>query len=164
MMGELANMWVIMSVRQSEERGRSRRETESVGKTNDLRLRHALVFGVGWVFVVLGFVGIFVPVLPTTPFLLLAAWCFLRSNERAYAWLCDHRILGPYVKSYLAGRGMPVRAKAVSILLVWLTCGTSAAFALDNIYGRMAVLACALIATTMILRVRSSRPEDSLPM
>lgn len=75
--------------------------------------------GVGLVCVGLGAIGIFVPVLPTTPFLLLAAWCFIRSSRRLHAWLLGHRRLGPYVAGFLDGGGMPRRAKRTTLVTLW---------------------------------------------
>ena len=73
-----------------------------------------------------GILGIFLPVLPTTPFLLLAATCFVRSSEQLYRWLLTNRWTGEYIHNYREGRGMPLRAKVISILLLWLTLGCSA--------------------------------------
>ncbi|ASP40910.1 hypothetical protein CHH28_11350 [Bacterioplanes sanyensis] len=81
-------------------------------------LRH-LVFACGWLAVALGVIGIFLPVLPTTPFLLLAAACFLRTSTRFYQWLIHHPRLGNYVIYYLGGKGMPWRAKMYSLALMW---------------------------------------------
>lgn len=88
-------------------------------------LRH-LLFACGWVAVLLGMVGIFLPVMPTTPFLLLAAACFIRSSERFYDWLVGHPRLGPYLTYYLDGGGMPYRAKVYTLLLMWGSMGLSA--------------------------------------
>ena len=76
--------------------------------------------------VAIGVVGIVVPVLPTTPFLLLAAACFVRSSPRLHAWLLAHRRLGPYVAGFIDGTGMPAHAKRVSLAALWLTIGVSA--------------------------------------
>jgi uncharacterized membrane protein YbaN (DUF454 family) len=67
----------------------------------------------------LGVLGIFLPVLPTTPFLLVAAACFVRSSDRLYGWLLEHRHLGPYVRDFRSGRGIPLRAKVVSLSMIW---------------------------------------------
>lgn len=75
----------------------------------------------GWVALILGLVGIPLPVLPTTPFLLLAAACFLRSSPRFHQWLVNHRLLGSYLRFYLDGRGLPRRAKVGTITVLWLT-------------------------------------------
>lgn len=63
----------------------------------------------------IGVVGVFVPLLPTTPFLLLAAACFFRSSDRLYSWLVNHKWLGSYIRNYREHRAMTRRAKAVSV-------------------------------------------------
>lgn len=82
----------------------------------------------------LGFVGIFVPVLPTTAFLLLAAWCFARSNERFYNWLLSNRLFGKYLTSYLEGKGVPVKTKIISVSLLWTTILISVVFFVANLW------------------------------
>lgn len=79
----------------------------------------ALLIGLGWLSVVLGFIGIFLPVLPTTPFLLLAAACFVRTSPRFYQWLVSHPRMGKYLVYYLDGKGMPLRAKIYTLILMW---------------------------------------------
>lgn len=78
-----------------------------------------LLMCVGWLAVVLGVLGIFLPLLPTTPFLLLAAACFVRSSPAFYRWLLGHPRLGKYLHYYLSGSGMPMRAKIYTLLLIW---------------------------------------------
>ena len=68
----------------------------------------------------LGVLGIFLPVLPTVPLLLLAAACFARSSERFHQWLLTHKRLGPMIKSYTSGQGIPLRAKLTAIGMLWL--------------------------------------------
>jgi uncharacterized membrane protein YbaN (DUF454 family) len=82
----------------------------------------------------LGFVGIFVPVLPTTAFLLLAAWCYARSSERFYNWLLGNRLFGKYLTSYIEGRGVPLKTKILSLSLLWITILSSVLFFVENIY------------------------------
>ncbi|GAB4281447.1 MAG: YbaN family protein [Coriobacteriia bacterium] len=68
-----------------------------------------------------GIIGMFVPMWPTTPFLLLAAACYVRSSERLYGWLIEHRHLGPYILDFRTGRGIPLRVKVVVLGLMWIT-------------------------------------------
>ena len=75
----------------------------------------------GWAMLVLGVVGIFVPLLPTTPFLLLAAWAFCRSSPRLYDRLLAHPCLGAYVRNFREYRAIPLRAKIISVTLIWAT-------------------------------------------
>jgi uncharacterized membrane protein YbaN (DUF454 family) len=70
---------------------------------------------VGWLSVVLGVIGIFLPVMPTTPFLLLAAACFMRTSPKFYKWLVGHPRLGKYLVYYLEGKGIPLKAKVYTI-------------------------------------------------
>ncbi|MGK0405636.1 MAG: uncharacterized membrane protein YbaN (DUF454 family) [Oleispira sp.] len=70
---------------------------------------------VGWLSVVLGVIGIFLPVMPTTPFLLLAAACFMRTSPKFYHWLVGHPRLGKYLVYYLEGKGIPLKAKVYTI-------------------------------------------------
>ena len=80
----------------------------------------------GWVSIVAGIVGIFIPLVPTVPFLLLAAACFARSSERFHDWLIKHNHLGPLVRDYLNGGGMPLRVKGMAIGMIWVSFPTSA--------------------------------------
>ena len=69
----------------------------------------------------LGIIGIFVPILPTTPFLLLAAWLLARSSKRLHAWLLNHKILGSYIKDFQEHKALPIHVKVVSVSNLWLT-------------------------------------------
>jgi uncharacterized membrane protein YbaN (DUF454 family) len=88
----------------------------------------------------LGFVGIFVPVLPTTAFLLLAAWCYAHSSEWFYIWLLGNRMFGKYLTSYLEGRGVPLKTKILSLSLLWLTILSSVLFFVEIIYVDLLLL------------------------
>jgi uncharacterized membrane protein YbaN (DUF454 family) len=78
-----------------------------------------LLVAAGLVCVGLGAVGVFVPLLPTTPFLLLAAACFARSSDRFYHWLMTHRWLGSYIRNYVERRATTLATKAASIAMLW---------------------------------------------
>ena len=83
-------------------------------------MKHVLL-SLGWLSLACGVAGIFVPLLPTTPFLLLSAALFFRSSPRAYAWLLGHKRLGPYIRDFRENRSMPMRAKVAALTLLWLT-------------------------------------------
>lgn len=69
----------------------------------------------------LGILGIFLPVLPTTPLLLLAATLFLRGNRRLYDWLLNHPTLGTYIRNFKEHKAIPLKVKVISVSLLWLT-------------------------------------------
>lgn len=116
-------------------------------------VRYALL-AVGWLSVLLGVIGIFVPVLPTTPFLLLAAACFVRSSRRVYHWLVDHRHLGPWIRDYLEGNGIPLKAKVYAIGLMWLSIAFSC-YLVPLPWARAGMLASAVLVSLYILRQKT---------
>ncbi len=118
--------------------------------------RYALI-AAGSILVVIGAVGVVVPLLPTTPFLLLAAACYIRSSPKFYAWLIGNRILGAYIRDYLSGAGMPVRAKALTLSLLWVTIGATAVFAVESTAIRILLLIIALGVSAHIILIRTRR-------
>ena len=72
--------------------------------------------------------GIFIPLLPTTPFLLAAAACYARGSPRLYRWLLNNKIFGVYIKDWREGRGIPLKSKVVAIILLYLSVGYSVIF------------------------------------
>lgn len=117
------------------------------------RLLRWLLICIGLVSTGLGVIGIFVPLLPTTPFLLLAAACFARSSERFHTWLIEHSHLGPIIKGYLDGSGIPLRAKQTSITLVWLTIGSSSLLLVNIIWIQGLLILLALAITCYLWRL-----------
>ncbi len=116
-----------------------------------------LLVAAGFFFVGLGVVGAFLPLLPTTPFLLLAAACFARSSERFYRWLLGNRWFGVYLRDYREGRGIPVRIKVVTIGALWVVIGLSAAFAVSSLIVRVILLLIAAAVTAHILSIKPKR-------
>ena len=80
-----------------------------------------LVVAIGYLCVVLGVLGIFLPVLPTTPFLLLASYLFYRSSPKAQQWLLGHKYLGPYITDFQIHKSISLRVKVYSISMFWIT-------------------------------------------
>lgn len=81
-------------------------------------VRWTLLFA-GTVFVGIGILGIFLPLLPTTVFFLIAAWCYARSSERLYDWLHHNRYFGKYIKNYRQGHGITLSGKIITIVILW---------------------------------------------
>ena len=78
---------------------------------------------VGAISSVLGIIGIFLPMLPTTPFLLLSAATWVKASPSLYDWLLNHKVLGEYIRNFREHRAIPLRVKIISVSLVWLTIG-----------------------------------------
>ena len=92
------------------------------------RPRRAVFFCLGCLFVGLGAVGVILPLIPTTPFLLLAAACYARSSRRFYDWLLANRIFGPTIRHWQESGSVALRTKVVAITLLVLTLGSSVVF------------------------------------
>ena len=106
----------------------------------------------------LGLVGIFVPLLPTTPFLLLAAALWVRSSPRLYAWLLAHRRLGPYIRNFRENRAIPLRAKILSVTLLWATLLYCIFFVVEEWWwAQLALLTVAVGVTWHILSFATLR-------
>ena len=123
------------------------------------KLKRGLLVSAGTVFTATGIIGIFVPILPTTPFLLLAAACYLRSSQRFYNWLLGNRFFGAYVRNYLQGRGMPRKVKIATIFLLWLTISCSIIFAVQALVIRAVLLVIAIGVTVHIILIKTT-PKD----
>jgi uncharacterized membrane protein YbaN (DUF454 family) len=94
------------------------------GTVNNQILRNCIL-AVGFIATGLAILGIFLPLVPTVPLLLLAAACFARSSERFHHWLINHQKLGPMINCYVNGQGIPLSAKITAIVLVWLSISIS---------------------------------------
>lgn len=116
-------------------------------------VRYALLT-LGWLCVVLGVIGIFVPVLPTTPFLLLAAACFVRSSRRFYLWLVGHPKLGPWIRDYLEGQGIPLKGKVYAIGLMWSSIALSCVL-VPLPWARVFMLTSAVLVSLYILKQKT---------
>lgn len=80
---------------------------------------------VGSIAVILAILGVFLPLLPTTPFLLLASACYLRGSKRMHRWLLNNRVFGEYLRNYEEGKGIPLKAKVIALVLLWASLALS---------------------------------------
>jgi len=126
--------------------------------------RYALIVA-GMVSVGIGAVGVVVPLLPTTPFLLLAAWCFARSSERLHRWLVGHPRLGQYVVGFLYGGGMSRKAKATALAVLWSGIVVSAVIVLwqleAQLWKAVAVAGLAAVGTGVSVFIATRAGSDS---
>jgi uncharacterized membrane protein YbaN (DUF454 family) len=109
----------------------------------------------GTVSLALGIIGIIIPVLPTTPFILLTAWCYLRGSEKFHTRLLNHPRLGPIVEEYSDDRGMRKESKQKAILMTWVAVLLTATFILDTFQLRALVIGLAGIGTIVMLRLKT---------
>jgi uncharacterized protein len=123
------------------------------------KLVRAVLIASGSLSVGLGMLGIVLPVLPTTPFLLLAAACYLRSSRRLHRWLLTNRVFGEYIRRYMSGEGLPLPLKVSTLVMLWLSLGASAFFAVPAHlwWVRLILLAVGIGVTTHLLSIRTSR-------
>ena len=126
---------------------------------NKARTYKWFLIAVGIISVGLGLLGVFIPVLPTTPFLLLAAGCFMRSSQRLYDWLIHHKWFGEYIRNYREYRAIPLRAKVVTLVLLWSVIGTTALFAVTLWWVRVLLGVVALGVTLHLLHLKTLTPE-----
>lgn len=123
-------------------------------KNRKQKVVSALLFFAGTLSLTLGAIGIFLPILPTTPFLLLAAACYLRSSERMHKWLLGNRWFGEYIRNYQEGRGIPLKTKMAAMTVLWITIIYSAFFVLDEILiAHVTLLLIALAVSVHLIRL-----------
>ncbi len=119
-------------------------------------VRYSLL-SLGWLAFVLGMIGLLLPVVPTSPFLILSAACFLRSSPRFYHWLVNHPWFGRYIRYYIEGQGIPRKIKVLILLLLWTMILTSALL-IVRIPWVTATL-CGIATLVSIYIVRQPDPE-----
>lgn len=122
-------------------------------------LRKWLLIFVGILSVGVGTVGFFLPLLPTTPFLLLAAACFIRSSDRLHLWLTTHKWFGPYIKNYREQRAITNRSKVVTLLLLWSTLCYTAVWVVSSLAVRVVLLVIGVGVTLHIVSLKTLTPE-----
>lgn len=109
----------------------------------------------GSVSLALGIMGVFLPVLPTTPFLLLSAALYMRSSQRLYDWLMSHEHLGPYIKNFREHKALPLRVKVVSVTMVWATLLYCAIFVAKEWWMSAVFVAIAIGVTVHIISFKT---------
>ena len=114
-----------------------------------------LLMSLGFLAMAVGLVGVVVPLLPTTPFLLLAAACFVRSSDTMYGWLTSNRLFGGFIRDYQEQRGVSARAKITALVLLWSVIGFTALTAVDAAWLRVFLVAIAVAVTVHLLRLRT---------
>jgi uncharacterized membrane protein YbaN (DUF454 family) len=111
----------------------------------------------GFILVAIGVIGIFLPLLPTTIFLILASICFLKSSPKANEWLRNHRVLGGYIDNYQNKTGLTRNSKITNIITLWTSISLSAFLLTDELYIRIILLAIAIGVTIHLLMIKTKK-------
>jgi len=119
------------------------------------QFKRYVLISTGTIFLGLGLIGIVFPLLPTTPFLLLAAACYARGSQKFYMWLISNKYFGAYIKNYREGKGIPLKIKVVSILFLWITILFSAFFIVSIFFVQIILIAIAIGVTIHILSIKT---------
>lgn len=109
----------------------------------------------GSISLTMGIIGIFLPILPTTPFLLLAASLYIRSSQKLYTWLINQKYLGPYIRNFHEYHAIPIRAKIVSVSMVWITLIYCSIMISEQVWIRISFIFLAIAITWHILSYRT---------
>jgi len=139
-------------------------ETELTTETNTRqKIVRALFFVAGSVSLALGTIGIVLPLLPTTPLLLLALACYCRSSKRMTKWVLSNKYFGSYIRRYKEGKGIPIKTKIVAIAALWITISYSAFF-IVNIWWivQLILFAIATAVTIHLIRLPTYRQNQAL--
>lgn len=117
------------------------------------KLKRTIYVLAGTIFLAIGAVGIVIPILPTTPFLLLAAACYVRGSEKLHHWLLNNRVFGEFIRNYEEGKGITLRNKFLTTTFLWITISFSALFMVENqiIQGILFLVAIAVSAHILLL-------------
>lgn len=126
-------------------------------KTLKIRLYRYAYLSAGIILVLIGVVGIFLPLLPTTIFLILASACFVKSSPKANEWLRNHKILGVYIKNYQEKSGLTLKSKILSVTFLWISISASGLLLTDEFYIRMVLLAIAIGVSIHLISVKTKK-------
>lgn len=114
----------------------------------------------GFLLVAIGVIGIFLPLLPTTIFLILASICFLKSSPKANDWLRNHKVLGGYIDNYQNKTGLTRNSKIANIITLWTSISLSGFFLTNELYLRIILLAIAIGVTIHLLMIKTKQPNN----
>lgn len=121
----------------------------------------SLLFVSGWLSVLLGVLGVFLPLLPTTPFILLAAFCFARSSERFHQWLLNHPWFGEILRTYQAGMGIKPAVRNRTLVVMWLGMGLSMLI-IDRLWSVALLGVIGLSVSVYLLRLPEYREPETV--
>lgn len=121
-------------------------------------IKKILLIITGYISLGAGILGIFLPVLPTTPFLVLAAICFVKSSKKLYFRLVRNKLVGPYLRNYLRYRAISVKTKFISTISLWIVI-TISFFSVNLIWLKVFLIVMAVAVTLRIVFFKTLRIE-----
>ena len=140
-------------------------EANKENEAKERKFRHkiidALIFIGGMVSLIIGIIGIVLPVIPTTPLLLLAAACFAKSSKKFYNWLMNNRILGTIIKNYKEGKGMPIKTKIFTLSTLWITIMITIFFFVKILWVQIILWIIVIAVSTHIILIRPKNRSES---
>jgi uncharacterized membrane protein YbaN (DUF454 family) len=128
-----------------------------MAESNRNNLINHLLIVAGTISLIVAIIGIVVPILPTTPLLLLAALCYMRGSRRLYNWLLNNRYIGTYISNYLQGKGMSVKMKIWTLTLLWATILISVFLFAEEMVVKIILFIVLVLVTIHILTIRTMR-------
>jgi len=134
---------------------------KSGGMRRPGNLKKGIFVVAGTISLGLGAVGVFLPILPTTPFLLLSAACYNKGSERMHRWLLSNKLFGSYIRNYKEGKGISQMSKIFTLFLLWITICYSALFMVNNYIAQIVLFAIAIAVTIHIMTLPTFRKSQS---
>ena len=125
--------------------------TDAVDGGFSFRMKKGFFVVMGTIALALGFLGLFLPVIPTTPLVILAAACYTRGSERLHGWLLESKWFGETIRTYQAGQGLRKATKIRAISLMWIVITISAVFYVDSLPVRVVMFGTAILVTRYLL-------------
>lgn len=125
------------------------------------KIKRIIFIVFGTLFLIIGAIGVFIPVLPTTPFLLLAAACYLRGSERLHRWMINNSVFGEFIRNYMEGRGIRPGQKIFTIMFLWLMIIFSIFYVVDSFLLRILMFLIAMAVSVHIIMLPTLKQFNS---
>jgi len=135
---------------------------DSSKKDYGSKVKRSFYFASGTICLILGAVGVVLPILPTTPLLLMAAACYYKSSTRMHQWMLNNRWFGNYLRNYAEGKGISVKAKLFTISLLWILISYSALFVVNNLIIQLVLFAIAVGVTIHLIKLPTLHRSNDL--
>ena len=126
---------------------------EGDGESLTIKMKKAFYIILGTIALVIGFVGVFLPVIPTTPLVLLAAACYYRSSNRLHNWILRSKWFGETIENYQAGKGLTKNTKIRAIVLMWVMITISVVYFVENFLIQLLLLGIAFAVSLYLIRL-----------